>query len=65
VLGLMGAAAAARAVGSLMPLYEVNPSDPLTYLLVPMLLAAVACVAALAPARRAMRLDPNRVLRQE
>ena len=65
VLGLFGAVAAARAVGSLMPLYGVNPNDPLTYVLVPALLAAVACVAALAPARRAMRLDPNVVLRQE
>jgi predicted permease len=65
VLGLFGAAAAARAVGSLMPLYDVHPNDPLTYFLVPVLLAAVACVAALAPARRAMRLDPNVVLRQE
>jgi putative ABC transport system permease protein len=65
VLGLVAAAAAARAVGSLMPLHDVHPNDPLTYLLVPALLGGVACAAALAPARRAIRLDPNVVLRHE
>lgn len=65
VIGLIAAAAAARALGSLMPLHGVNPTDPLTYFLVPTLLAAVAFTAAVAPARRALRLDPNVVLRQE
>ncbi len=64
-LGLVAAALTARALGSLMPLYGVGPTDPLTYATVPALLLGVALLAALAPARRALRLDPNAVLRQE
>ena len=64
-LGLAAAAAAAHAIGSLTPLYRVGPTDPLTYAAVPALLLAVALLAALPPTRRALRLDPNAVLRQE
>ena len=64
-LGLVAAALTARALGSLMPLYGVGPTDPLTYATVPALLLGVALLAAMAPARRALRLDPNAVLRQE
>ena len=48
-----------------MPLYGVQPTDPLTYASVPLLLLGVALLAALPPTRRALRLDPNAVLRQE
>lgn len=61
--GLAGAAIAARALDSL--LYGVSASDPGVYLLVPTVLAAVAVLAACAPARRALRVEPNTVLRQE
>jgi predicted permease len=64
-LGLVAAALTARALGSLLPLYGVGPTDPLTYATVPALLLGVALLAAMAPARRALRLDPNAVLRQE
>jgi putative ABC transport system permease protein len=64
-LGLVAAALTARALGSLMPLYGVRPTDPLTYASVPALLLVVALLAALPPTRRALRLDPNVVLRQE
>jgi predicted permease len=64
-LGLVAAALTARALGSLMPLYGVGPTDPLTYASVPALLLGVALLAALPPTRRALRLDPNAVLRQE
>ena len=64
-LGLVAAALTARALGSLLPLYGVGPTDPLTYTAVPALLVGVALLAALLPARRALRLDPNVVLRQE
>ncbi len=64
-LGLAAAAVAAHALGSLTPLYRVGPTDPLTYAAVPALLLAVALLAALPPTRRALRLDPNAVLRQE
>jgi predicted permease len=63
LFGLAGAAIAARALQSL--LYGVTPSDPATYLLVPALLAGIAALAACAPARRALRVEPNAVLRQE
>lgn len=64
-LGLVAAALTARALGSLMPLYGVRSTDPLTYAAVPALLLFVALLAALPPTRRALRLDPNAVLRQE
>jgi predicted permease len=64
-LGLLAAAAAARGLGSLAPLYGVSAVDPLTYASVPLVLTLVALLAASAPARRAIRVDPNVVLRQE
>jgi predicted lysophospholipase L1 biosynthesis ABC-type transport system permease subunit len=46
-------------------LYDVQPRDPLTMTGVPALLVAIAVVAALIPARRAMRVDPVKALRYE
>ena len=48
-LGLVAAALTARALGSLMPLYGVGPTDPLTYATVPALLLGVALLAAHGP----------------
>ena len=64
-LGLVAAVAAARGLEALTPLYGVGTIDPLTYAAVPALLIAVALLAALPPTQRALRLDPNIVLRQE
>jgi predicted permease len=61
--GILSAAIASRALESL--LYGVESSDPATYLLVPAALALVAILAACAPARRALRVEPNAVLRQD
>jgi predicted permease len=61
--GLLGAVVATQALDSL--LYGVTSSDPTTYLLVPIILTLVAVLAAFAPARRALRVEPNAVLRQE
>jgi putative ABC transport system permease protein len=64
-LGLAASALAARALTWLTPLYGVTTFDPLTYATVPALLVCVAVLAAWPPARRALRVDPNVVLRQE
>jgi len=44
-------------------LYGVNPADPVTFGGVALLLAVVACGAALVPATRASRQDPLATLR--
>jgi putative ABC transport system permease protein len=46
-------------------LFEISPMDPVTYALTPVVLMAVAALAAYAPARRATRVDPVVALRWE
>jgi ABC-type antimicrobial peptide transport system permease subunit len=53
----------ARLAASL--LYGVSPTDPVTFLCVPMFLLLVALVACVVPALRAASLDPLRALRYE
>jgi putative ABC transport system permease protein len=62
-LGLAGAAAGNRLLSGM--LFEVKPGDPLTYVGVTVLLAAVALAATWIPARRATRVDPLTALRQD
>jgi putative ABC transport system permease protein len=62
-VGLVIAFIAARLIASL--LYQVSSADPLTYLFVAALLAAVALLACYIPARRAMKVDPMTALRAE
>ncbi len=62
-VGTAGAAAASTALPAL--LVGTRRLDPVTYLAVGALLAAVAFVAAWAPARRATRVDPMIALRAE
>ena len=61
--GLAGAFALTRYLKSL--LFEVSPTDPMTFIAVPLLLCAVALAASYIPARRATRLDPMVTLRFE
>ena len=55
------AAAAARAIRTL--LFGIDPGDPVTFTVVPLILAGVALAACYLPARRAMRVDPLVALR--
>jgi predicted permease len=46
-------------------LFEIEPTDPLTFVAVATVLAVVALIAAFVPARRATRVDPIDALRAE
>jgi putative ABC transport system permease protein len=63
VVGCAVALVLARAASTL--LYDVTPGDPVTFVIAPLMLAAIAIAAAWLPARRASRLDPASVLRQD
>jgi ABC-type lipoprotein release transport system permease subunit len=63
VLGLAAAWGLVRVMRTL--LYEVDPSDPASMALVAVVLTATAAAASWWPARRAMRVDPATLLREE
>jgi ABC-type antimicrobial peptide transport system permease subunit len=62
-LGLAVSAGLTRLISSL--LFGVTPLDPVTYVAVPLALAAAAALAAYVPARRATRIHPLDALRTE
>jgi ABC-type antimicrobial peptide transport system permease subunit len=61
--GLIAALILTRLMASL--LFGVTSTDPITYLGVSALLAAVAIIATYIPARRATQVDPIKILRYE
>src|SRR6266852_2262860 len=62
VAGLVFSAATASMMASL--LYGVRPHDPAVFLIVPLLLLAVAALASYLPARRATQVNPMIALRE-
>jgi len=62
-MGLVAALALSRVLKSL--LFSVGPHDPISYVAVTVLLAFVALLAILVPARAAMKVEPMSALRME
>jgi hypothetical protein len=63
VPGLVVAFAAARLLES--QIHGISPTDPATFILLPLLLLGVAAIAAWLPARRAMRVSPMEALKSD
>src|ERR1700691_4427541 len=62
VAGMVLSASTASLMGSL--LYGVRPHDPAVFVIVPVLLFAIAVLASYLPARRATKVDPMIALRE-
>jgi putative ABC transport system permease protein len=63
VLGLGGALAATRVLRTF--LFDLTPSDPITYVGIVVVLVIAAVLASWIPGRRAARVDPMIALRAE
>jgi ABC-type antimicrobial peptide transport system permease subunit len=61
--GLMGSLVLTRFLQTL--LFDIKPTDPLTFGTLTILLAGVALLASFIPARKASRIDPLVALRHE
>ena len=61
--GFVGSLAVTRFLQTM--LFDVKPADPVTFLAISALLAAIAMLACFVPALRASRVDPLRALRHE
>ncbi len=61
ILGLSGAVALTRVISAL--LFQVSPTDPLTFAAIALLFLIVGSAASYIPASRAARIDPNAALR--
>jgi putative ABC transport system permease protein len=62
-IGLTAALALSRVLRTL--LFEVSPTDPMTFAAIPLILVSAALLACWVPARRATNVDPMEVLRCE
>jgi len=63
VVGVVGALALTRLMASL--LYGIQPSDPVTFIAVVLILSVVAVAACYLPGRRATAVNPVVALRYE
>jgi ABC-type antimicrobial peptide transport system permease subunit len=63
VIGAVASRILARALDGM--LFGVTAADPLTFLVMPVVLTLVAVVAGYLPARRASRIDPSIALRAD
>jgi putative ABC transport system permease protein len=63
VAGIVGSFVVMRLLSAL--LFEIKPTDPLTFILTPGLLAVIGMLASYLPARRASRIDPISALHYE
>jgi ABC-type antimicrobial peptide transport system permease subunit len=62
-LGIVGALALNHVISAL--LFAVEPTDPVTFLAVSLVLLGVAAAACFVPARRATSIDPLMALRSD
>jgi putative ABC transport system permease protein len=62
-MGLAVALVISRLIRAL--LFQVSPTDPLTFVLVPLILSLATLIAILIPARAGMRVEPAATLRAE
>jgi ABC-type antimicrobial peptide transport system permease subunit len=62
-LGLAAALGLSRVLQTL--LFEVKPTDPMTFAAIPLILVSAALFACWLPARRAAKVDPMEALRHE
>ncbi len=62
-IGLAGSLVASRVISGL--LYGIGPSDPVVFIVASVVLSLAAVFACIAPARRAMKLEPTIALRYE
>ena len=63
ITGIVGSVAITRVLSGF--LFGIKPTDPMTFLTVPLVLATVALLASYIPARRATKVDPMIALRDE
>jgi putative ABC transport system permease protein len=62
-VGVLGSFAVTRAISGL--LYHVSATDPITFIVISLLLTCVALVASFIPARRATKVDPMVAVRHQ